>query len=207
MMQNRGAYNMKVIGLTGGIACGKSTVSCILKELGAAIIDADEIARQIIKPGRPALGSIIDTFGDEYLRIDGGLDRKKLGDLVFSQPEALKLLNSIVHPAIVEEIKNTIISLKGCTKYKAIVVDAALLIETGLTELVDEVWVVSVPYDIQLSRLKKRSNLTFKEARDRIESQMTDSERFKYADKIIDNSKSMEDTREQVLKLWQDSIL
>ncbi|MCD5410515.1 MAG: dephospho-CoA kinase [Clostridiales bacterium] len=194
----------KVIGLTGGIACGKTTVSNILKELGAFIIDADKIAREVVKKGAPALGEIASEFGDSYLLTNGELNRKKMGELVFSDSEALTKLNKITHPQIVRKIQNEIKWSKENSNYRVIIVDAALLIENNLTELVDELWLVTASESIQINRLVKRDNFTETEARLRIDSQMTLEEKKKFADNIIDNSGSLERLNETIKSLWQE---
>ncbi len=195
---------MKVIGLTGGIACGKSTVSGMLEDLGAAIIDADVIAREIMEKGTPVWQKIKEVFGDEYLLPDGEIDRKKLGELVFANPEALKKLNSITHPEIRREVVLRIDRLKSSGTYKAIVVDAALLIEAGWCDMVDEVWLVVADRETQIERLMKRNGLTRQQALNRISSQMDQDIKMRYADRIIDNSHGMEHTRKQVEQLWAE---
>lgn len=195
---------MKVIGLTGGIACGKSTVSSMLAELGAAVIDADTIAREITKKGTPVWRRIKGIFGDEYLLPDGEIDRKKLGELVFANPEALKMLNSVTHPAIKQQVLSEIDRLKSTGSYKAVVVDAALLIEAGWCDMVDEVWLVVADRETQVERLMKRNGLTRQQALNRINGQMDQDTKKRYADRIIDNSRDVEHTRKQVEQLWAE---
>ncbi len=194
----------KVIGLTGGIACGKTTVSNILKELGAFIIDADEISREVVRKGAPALVEITSEFGNSYLLTDGELNRKKMGELVFSDSEALTKLNKITHPQIVRKIQNEIKWSKENSDHRVIIVDAALLIENNLTELVDELWLVTTSEHIQINRIMKRDSITKKEAKLRIESQMTIEEKKKFADNIIDNSVSLERLNKRITSLWQE---
>lgn len=194
---------MKIIGITGNIACGKSTISNILRELGAYIIDADIVARQVMKSGEPAWKKVYEQFGEEYLQEDGEIDRKKLGNLVFSDTHALEKLNKIVHPIIVKAIEEQLEKLIKEANYKVIVIDAALLIETGCHRLVDEIWLVTLPYDVQLRRLMERDNLTEEEARQRIASQMSQEKKKEYADVIIDNSKDIEYTQEQIKNIWE----
>ena len=194
---------MKIIGITGNIACGKSTISNILRELGAYIIDADIVARQVMKSGEPAWKKVYEQFGEEYLQEDGEIDRKKLGNLVFSDTHALEKLNKIVHPIIVKAIEEQLEKLIKEANYKVIVIDAALLIETGCHRLVDEIWLVTLPYDVQLRRLMERDNLTEEEARQRIYSQMSQEKKKEYADVIIDNSKDIEYTQEQIKNIWE----
>lgn len=195
---------MKVIGLTGGIASGKSTVSKMLVDLGAAVIDADRIAREVMKKGTPVWQKVREAFGDEYLLPNGEIDRKKLGEFVFSNDKALKTLNSITHPAIYDEILSEIERLKAKGQSKAIVVDAALLIEAGLCDIVDEVWLVVVDRESQIMRLMRRNGLTRQQALNRINSQMDQDMKKRYADRVIDNSYDVEHIRKQVKQLWEE---
>jgi dephospho-CoA kinase len=195
---------MKVIGLTGGIASGKSTVSGMLKKLGAEIIDADKIAREVVEPGQKCLNMIVTKFGKGVLKSDGTLDRKKLGSIVFNDKRKLKFLNDITHPEIRKIIGQRLKTIEMNGKSDAVVVDAAVLIESRMDDMVDEVWLVYVDDDIQLERLKKRDNITDEEAAVRISSQMPFSQKMKHADCIIDNSKTIEHTKEQVEKLWDE---
>ncbi|GAQ25931.1 dephospho-CoA kinase [Tepidanaerobacter syntrophicus] len=194
---------MTVIGLTGGIASGKSTVTALLKEKGAVIIDADKIAREIMSKGEPAWFEVLNYFGDEILNDDrSDIDRKKLAHIVFSDKAKLEVLNNITHPKIIEEIKRQVEEYKKAGK-KIIVIDAALLIETGLDKIADEVWVVAANEDIQLQRLMAREkDITKDEALKRIKSQMPLAEKLKFADRVIDNNSSIEETKKQVDKMW-----
>ena len=192
---------MRVVGLTGGIGSGKSTVSGILAKLGAKIIDADLVSREIMEKGKEAYNEIVDCFGKEILDKEGNIDRKKLGSIVFSDKEKLKRLNEITHPKIIDKIKKMIEEEKD--KNKVIVIDAALLIETGLYKLVDEVWLVVVDIDTQIKRVMERDGFSCEEALKRIKSQMPLEEKIKYADFIINNSKDLRKTEEQVRLLWQ----
>jgi len=194
---------LTVIGLTGGIASGKSTVTALLKEKGAAIIDADKIAREIMSKGEPAWFEVLNYFGDEILNNDrSDIDRKKLAHIVFSDKAKLEVLNNITHPKIIEEIKRQVEEYKKAGK-KIIVIDAALLIETGLDKIADEVWVVAANEDIQLQRLMAREkDITKDEALKRIKSQMPLAEKLKFADRVIDNNSSIEETKKQVDKIW-----
>jgi len=194
---------LTVIGLTGGIASGKSTVTALLKEKGAVIIDADKIAREIMSKGEPAWFEVLNYFGDEILNDDrSDIDRKKLAHIVFSDKAKLEVLNNITHPKIIEEIKRKVEEYKKAGK-KIIVIDAALLIETGLDKIADEVWVVAANEDIQLQRLMAREkDITKDEALKRIKSQMPLAEKLKFADRVIDNNSSIEETKKQVDKMW-----
>ncbi|MEG6566090.1 dephospho-CoA kinase [Thermoanaerobacterium saccharolyticum] len=193
---------MKVIGLTGGIASGKSTVSSILKSLGAVIIDADVVSREIMIKGTETYNILVSVFGKEILRKDGEIDRRKLGNLVFADEEKLNKLNEITHPEIIKRIKDIIEEERKKGKEKAIVLDAALLIEMKLFNMVDEVWLVVVDKKTQIRRLMKRDNLSYKDALNRIKSQMSIEDKMKYADFIINNCKDFNAIKRQVELLW-----
>ena len=192
-----------VIGLTGGIASGKSTVSAKLKELGAAVIDADLLARDVVRKGEIAYNRIVQCFGEDILLPGGDIDRKKLGNIVFSDKEKLALLNSITHPEIINRMKERIQELKA-EGAKVIVVDAAILIEMGLHKYVDSVWVLSVDRETQLKRLVERDKFNYREAENRINSQFTNEVRKKYADVVIDNSKPIEEVEKRLEELWNN---
>lgn len=174
---------MKKIGLTGNIASGKSTASRRLAQLGAEIIDADLISRQLTQPGQQTWLQIKEVFGDAYFRPDGTLDRKALGAFVFHDANALKQLNAISHEAIRQVIRQR---LHDCVAPVA-VVDAALLIEGPLREMVDEIWLVTAPDDLRCSRIMTRDGLTEQQARDRIASQLSQEEKTRYAQEILVN--------------------
>jgi len=193
-----------VVGLTGGIASGKSTVSLLLKEKGAVIIDADTIARQIMQPGKPAWIKIVNHFGRQILNEKNDIDRRKLGNIVFSDKTQLEFLNSITHPEIINEIKVQLEYYRNLQK-KVVIIDAALLIEVGLLKLVDEVWVVTVNENVQLERLMAREkNLSPEQAKNRIKSQMPQEEKIKYADRVINNNGSIESTKIQIDNIWRE---
>lgn len=193
--------------MTGGIATGKSTVSKMLQKMGAIIIDADLVARQIVEPGKKAWQEIIETFSKEYLNQDQTLDRKKLGDLVFNNPQALEKLNAITHPLIVQEINRQIDEWKNCSQQPALlVIDAALLIEVRLHLLVEEIWVVTCSQEEQITRLMTRNNFSYQEALARIKSQMSLDAKAAYAQQIINNNGSLVETERQVEELWQQNL-
>lgn len=194
---------MPVIGLTGSIASGKSLVSGFLKEMGIRVIDADLIAREIVKPGLPAWEKIRQYFGEEVLNPDLSINRKLLAQKVFGDKEKISKLNDITHPVIINKINDEINCFRENSDLnpKILVVDVALLIETGCYKMVDQVWLVYIPRELQIQRLTKRDGITRAEAVKRIESQMPGEEKKKYADVIIDNSGSMEDTKEKVKNL------
>lgn len=197
---------MKIIGLTGGIATGKSQVSSILSELGAMVIDADIVAREVVQKGLPAWQQLKDTFGEEYFLSNGELNRRKLGQLVFSHPDELAKLNSITHPAIKAKIEERINDLKVQGYNGILVVDAALLLEAGWETMVDQVWVVDAPIEKRIERLMNRDNLTRDQALSRINSQMSQQERIAKADKIIYNNSNIDSLKEQVLRIWHETL-
>jgi len=180
-----------LIGLTGGIASGKSKVSAFLKSCGAVIIDADEIAREIVLPYKPAWEQIVNKWGKEILKLDGTVDRFKLGSIVFSNYEELAYLNNITHPEIIKEIKKRI-SYEDAETIN--ILDAPLLIEAGLFDMVDQVWLVSVNEETRIIRLMDRDKLSFDDAKKRIRAQMPLEEKKKYAHLIIDNNGLWKDT-------------
>lgn len=188
-----------ILGLTGGIASGKSTVSAYLAQNGALIIDADLIARQVVAKKSSGLKQIVAKFGGEILTASGELDRKKLGKLVFSNKELLKNLTDITGPLIRAEILREIEAAKKA-QVKLVVLDIPLLFETGYQTLCDKVMVVTIPSKLQLERVMKRDNLSAAEARKRIANQLPASKRNELADVLIDNSKSVAETYQQVLK-------
>ncbi len=197
---------VRVIGLTGGIASGKSTASKMLMELGAFIIDADEVARKVVEKGQPALEEIKEFFGEEIILEDGSLNRKKLGNIVFNDESLLKKLNQITHPYINKEIIDVINWYKKTYNNRVIILDAALLIEMNLTDIVEEVWLISVPKDVQLARLVKRENISMADAEKRIAAQMSLEDKKQYAHRIIDNSKDLDYLKLQIEENWNRVI-
>lgn len=195
-----------IIGLTGNIATGKSTVSkMFLEQFHIPVIDADVIAREIVEPGEQALKDIAESFGEHILLEDGTLNRKKLGNIIFKDSEKRKQLNEIVHPAIrkrMEEKKQALLHNQETN----IVLDIPLLFENKLTYLVDKTVVVYTDEATQLQRLMKRNNLTVKEAKERMAAQMDLEEKKQLADAVIDNSGTLEESALQLanlLKKWK----
>jgi dephospho-CoA kinase len=193
-----------VIGLTGSIASGKSTVSLMFDEFQIPVVDADKIAREVVYPGEEAYNKIIETFGIHILREDRTLNRKKLGELVFDDPEKLEVLNQIVHPAIrrtiIEKRDGFIQSGASC-----VVLDIPLLFESNLTNFVDKTIVVYVDEDVQLQRLMERDEFSEGEALKRVKSQMPVKEKAKLADAVINNNSSKTVSFEQledILRKW-----
>jgi dephospho-CoA kinase len=196
-----------VVGLTGGIGSGKSTVSKYLRELGATIIDADVLAKELVLPNSPAWKEIINHFGKDILDENGFLKRKKLGEIIFQFPNERKVLNEILHPRIKEKTEELIKQYCQQEAIPLLVVDAPLLIETGMSDMVDEVWVVVIPEELQLKRLKERDNLSAQDAQKRLEAQMPFAEKLKYAHRVIDNSGGIEETREKIRSLWNKVVV
>lgn len=195
---------MKIIGLTGGIASGKSTVSNMLKALGAHIVDADRIAREIVAPGSEALSEIVSVFGAGVLNTDGTLKRAELARIVFNDPEALKELNRITHPRIIEEIKARV--RQEAASDKILIIDAALLIELKMGTLVDETWLVCVRPETQIERLVQRESMTQADAEKILRAQLPLEEKMKAADVCIDNNGSVEALRDTIKKLWNEQV-
>lgn len=192
----------RVLGLTGGIACGKSTISNYLKKLGIPVIDADECSRVVVEKGSNGLEKLTEIFGNKILENDGTLNRKALGQIVFSDSEQLSLLNSVMEPLIREEISRRMNQEKNAD---FVVLDAPLLIEQHYDKICDFIMTVDVPKEIQLERLIERDKLSEDEAKSRIESQLSSRERNRFADVVIDSSGTVEQTRKQVIK-WLETI-
>ena len=193
---------MKVIGLTGGIASGKSFVASILATYGAVVVDADLLAREVVLPGEPAYFAIVEAFGKVFVRPDGTLDRTALGKLVFADVSARKILEEITHSRIAERAAQRIEGerLKGTPVLFYMV---PLLIEAGLTSMVDEVWLVFVDREVQVDRLMKRDAILREEALRKMAAQMPLNEKTAYADVIIDNSGLQEETALCVKIEWK----
>lgn len=183
-----GMKQNKIIGITGGSGSGKSAASSILKNKSAYLIDADGVAHDIIKKGMPAYHEIIDCFGSTILNELFEIDRKKLASIVFKDKSKLVILNNITHKYIIDSIKNDIEKNIYNIKYKYIVLDAPLLIETGLYKLADTVWLIYADFETRISRIMKRDSISRLAASDRINSQTPFDELQKYADVIINNN-------------------
>ena len=195
-----------IVGLTGGIVGGKSTVASMFKDLGAKIIDADKLGHSVILPHKPAWKKIVKLFGKDILKNDLTVDRGKLGKIVFTNQALLKKLNEITHPEITKIIKKEINLAKDKTRSqeKILIIDAALIYEAKIDRLMDKIIVVYINEDEQVKRLVKRDNLSKEEALQRIKSQMPMKEKVKIADYVIDNSNSLGKTKKQVEKIWQE---
>lgn len=194
---------MTRIGLTGGIASGKTLVSDELARLGATVIDADLLARQVVAPGTRGLAEVVSRFGDPVLLPDGALDRARLGDLVFGDGEARQDLNAIIHPRVRAEARR----LEEASAPGAVVVHVIpLLVETGQQDSFDGVLVVDVPVEVQISRLMRRNALTERQARDRVAAQASRSQRLAAADWVVDNTGDEDSTRRAVRDVWDGPI-
>jgi len=194
---------MLVVGLTGGIASGKSMVSGILRSLGACIIDADVIAHELIMPGLPAWQEIVERFGQGILLEDGRINRPLLGRIIFKDPAKRAVLNSILHPRIFTEMERKRKEIERESPDAVVILDAALLIETGAHKRVDAVILVQVSEDLQINRLMERNGLTREEAVERIRAQASLEEKIRYASYIIDASKSPEDVKRQTIEVFE----
>lgn len=191
------------IGLTGGIATGKSTVSAMLVQRGAVLIDADQIAREVVLPGSPILNEVVSRFGQAVLLEDGSLHRKKLGQIIFGDTEARKDLEAILHPPIRTMMKLRMKALETEDPDRLVVADIPLLFESNLQDPYAEIMLVYVPMEIQKQRLMQRDNLNELEAEARLSSQMPIEQKKKLADIVIDNSGTIEDTEKQIDYFWK----
>lgn len=195
--------NQLVLGVTGGIASGKTTVSAIFEELGAPLIDFDVLARQVVEPGKPTLKLIIDYFGKEVLQADGALDRKKLAGIVFNDPEKRKKLESFTHTAIFEEYLSQVSAIAADNPGAVIQVAVPLLFELNLQSMFDKVLVVYVSPGRQVARLAERDGISRDDAANILKSQLPIDEKVGPADYVIDNGGTLEKTRRQVEELWE----
>lgn len=194
---------MLTIGLTGGIATGKDTVAQILEGRGAEIIDADKIARKLLEPGQEAFVKVVNAFGHNILDIEGSINRKMLADIVFKDESKREELNSILHPAIIEEEWNKVLAIKRRKPDAIAVVNAALLIESGNYKDVDKVILVVADEELVIKRLMQRNGLPREGALSRIASQMPECEKRKYADYVVENNDSLEELRKKVRQLFE----
>ncbi len=189
---------MLVVGLTGSIATGKSTVSGILKELGAFIVDADRAAREVVLPGTKAFSEIVRIFGKKILQNSGEIDREHLGRIIFNDSAMRSILEEVVHPEVMHTMEEQISSIKSGFPDAVVILDVPLLIETGMHKGVSEVIVVYCPEDMQITRLMIRDNISREEALVKVRAQISIEEKRRYASLLIDNSASRDNTRKQV---------
>ena len=188
-----------ILGITGSVGTGKSTVAAYFKELGAELINADTVAHSVIKLGTPGYKKIVSLFGRRALSSSGAIDRKRLGKIVFEDSRLLNKLNSIVHPEVITVVKNRIRKSRS----KMIIFDAPLLIEAGLINLVDELIVVRVSRPVQIQRLRCKTGLSSAQIIARIKAQMPLSAKIKMADFVIDNNGTKIKTKKQVVSIWK----
>ncbi|HEY78758.1 MAG TPA: dephospho-CoA kinase [Dehalococcoidia bacterium] len=194
---------MKVIGLTGGIGSGKSTVAHFLAELGAVIIDADKVGHEAFKPGTELWQEVTAAFGEQILTTSGEIDRQKLGEMVFADPRRLSQLNEIMHPRMSEMVKAQLEDYRR-QRVAVAVLEATLLIEAGgeWTKLVDEIWVTVASEATVLKRVMERSGLSEAESLARIRSQMPPTEKVRHADVVINTEYSLDEMKIKVKELW-----
>ncbi len=193
---------MKVIGLTGGIGSGKSTVSRFLAELGAVILNADEVGYEAFKPDTEIWRQVVAAFGRQIVTPDGNIDRKKLGDIVFGNAESLSRLNQIMHPRMYNMVKAQLEEYQR-QGTRVIVLEAPLLLEAGWTPLVDEVWVTTASESTVLKRLEERTGLSPAESLTRIRLQLSSAERVRHADVVINTDCDLDELKPRVTELWQ----
>lgn len=198
---------MLKVGLTGGIASGKSTVSKIFASFGAKVLDADEVAREVLLPGQPAWTKLRRAFGQEFFHPDGTVKRKQLRKLVFADPEKRSQLNAIVHPEVMKEINRRSEILSSSVQTGVLLVDVPLLLEVGVANRFDKVVVVYVSKSVQINRLQQRDGISEEEAKQALKAQMALSKKVEQADYVIDNSGTLEETQAQVQRVWQELLV
>jgi dephospho-CoA kinase len=198
---------MLKVGLTGGIASGKSTVSEIFANLGAKILDADEVAREVLLPGQPAWTRLRQVFGEEFFHPDGTVKRKQLRKLVFADPEKRKQLNEIVHPEVIKEINRRSESWSSSDQAGVLLVDVPLLLEVGVANRFDKVVVVYASESVQIKRLLQRDGISEEEAKQALSAQMPLGKKVEQADYVIDNNGTPEETQAQVEEVWQELLV
>jgi dephospho-CoA kinase len=199
----KGKDKCLLLGVTGGIASGKTIVANMLEELGALKIDFDLIARQVVEPGKRAFRQIVDYFGKQVLGEDGTLDRKKLARIVFQDFEKKKKLESFTHPPIYEEFLKQVSEITDKDPGAIVQVVVPLLIELNLQYMFDRLLVVSIPQDKQIERLVERDGISREGAANMLKAQLPIDEKLEYADFVVDNQGSVEETRKQVEDIWQ----
>jgi len=196
---------VKIIGLTGGIGSGKTSVAAKLRALGARVFDADEAAKNAVLPGTEGFFKVVETFGPQIVDADGKLNRMALAEIVFNDKESLKRLEEIIHSYVWQETDKFLSECQQSGE-RAAVLDIPLLIECGWHQKVDEVWLVVLPVEEQIMRTMKRSGMTAEAVQARIAAQMPLEEKKKYATLIIDNSGSWEETEKQVITAWEKAV-
>ena len=196
---------MFVIGLIGGIGSGKSSVSAILNSLGVEIIDADKVGHEAYTPNSEGWKKVISVFGQDIVGPENEIDRKKLGSIVFSDPSEMEKLNKLMHP-IIHNLVEEKIKLLSHQGVKVVVLEAAILIEANWQDLTDEIWLAKSNQEVVIERVQLRNNFTREEIIKRIQSQMSNDEREKHSDIVIDNNGTIEQLEEKVKTLWQSRV-
>ena len=192
------------IGLTGGIGTGKSTVARILADLGAHVINADRVGHEVYQPHTAGWQQVVDAFGKEIVAADGTIDRRKLGQIVFADSTQLARLNAIVHPLIRDSVREAVAARRAAGHLQPIVLEAAILLEAKWNSIVDVVWVVVAGLDLVVHRIGTERGLTSDEIQARAAAQMSDAERRRHADVVIENIGSPDDLQRQVEAAWDD---
>lgn len=195
---------MILVGLTGGVACGKSSVARLFQDCGAILIDADMLARMVVERGKPALKDITRAFGKKTLQPDGTLNRPALGKIVFGSPAKLKKLNAIVHPRVAREQTKLTRSIETQEPQTVVIYDAPVLIEAGAHKRMDKIIVVSADEKTQIKRLRNRNHLSNTEALRRIKSQMSLAKKITLADYVVDGTLSYEQTKHEVERIYEE---
>jgi len=195
-----------VVGLTGGIGAGKSTVASLLAELGAEVIDADRIGHQAYRPGSEGFARVVEAFGPGVVGADGAIDRRALGALVFADPAARARLDALVHPLIAAEVGRRIVAARAEGFARPLVVEAAILLEAGWSPLVDRVWVVSTRRENAIARVMTARGMTRAEVERRLDAQMSDAERRRHADLVLENDDSPAALRAAVEAAWRSLV-
>lgn len=196
---------MKIIGLTGGIGSGKTSVAAKLRALGARVFDADEAAKNAVLPGTEGFFKVVESFGPQIVDADGKLNRMALAEIVFNDKESLKRLEEIIHSYVWQETDKFLNACREAGE-RAVILDIPLLIECGWHQKVDEVWLVVLPVEKQIMRTMKRSGMTAEAVQARIAAQMPLDEKKKYATLVIDNSGAWEETEKQVITAWEKAV-
>lgn len=194
-----------ILGVTGGIASGKSTAAALLGELGAHVISADQIAREVVEPGSEVLAQLVQIFGGQIITREQTLDRKRLGAIVFDDPDARAQLEAVMHPAIAELSRQCLTA--AAQKYPLVVYEAPLLFEANAQERVDKVLCITVDPEIQLQRVQERDGCSEAEAQARIDAQMPQYKKAELSDYIVDNSADLDALREQIESLWRTELM
>jgi len=197
---------MLTIGLTGGIGTGKSTVTKILSELGATVLDADQVGHQIYLPGGPAYDGVVAAFGKKILAPDGTIDRKLLGPIVFADPAALKRLNAIVHPKMFARMSAMVDEIRRGGDRAPIVIEAAILIEANWIPLFDEIWMITASRDNVVERVERERAMKPEQTEARIKAQLPDHERRRHAALVIENDGTIDELRARLAEIWRGAL-